>query len=214
MIDLAVHRPGGRTARIRAAALEATVSALIEHGYDGLTMERIADRAGVNKTTLYRRWGSRTGLVVDAVESYAAAQADVPDTGDIDEDLRRWARSIYTMLTGTVSGALVRAIFSAGDTAELRHLRRRFWLSRVVLVRPLVERAIIRGQLPPGTDTDEVIRHVGAPLYYRLLVLAEPLRVESADLAAAVTATAAKAGVFIDQSAHSAPGDGGGLEAK
>jgi len=214
MIDLAVHRPGGRTARIRAAALEATVSALIEHGYDGLTMERIADRAGVNKTTLYRRWGSRTGLVVDAVESYAAAQADVPDTGDIDEDLRRWARSIYTMLTGTVSGALVRAIFSAGDTAELRQLRRRFWLSRVVLVRPLVERAIIRGQLPPGTDTDEVIRHVGAPLYYRLLVLAEPLRVESADLAAAVTATAAKAGVFIDQSAHSAPGDGGGLEAK
>ena|SRR5215203_1958410 len=214
MIDLAVHRPGGRTARIRAAALEATVSALIEHGYDGLTMERIADRAGVNKTTLYRRWGSRTGLVVDAVESYAAAQADVPDTGDIDEDLRRWARSIYTMLTGTVSGALVRAIFSAGDTAELRQLRRRFWLSRVVLVRPLVERAIIRGQLPPGTDTDEVIRHVGAPLYYRLLVLAEPLSVESADLAAAVTATAAKAGVFIDQSAHSARGDGGALEAK
>jgi AcrR family transcriptional regulator len=214
MVDLAVRRPGGRTARIRAAALEATVSALIEHGYDGLTMERIADRAGVNKTTLYRRWGSRTGLVVDAVESYAAAQADVPDTGDIDEDLRRWARSIYTMLTGTVSGALVRAIFSAGDTAELRQLRRRFWLSRVVLVRPLVERAIIRGQLPPGTDTDEVIRHVGAPLYYRLLVLAEPLSVESADLAAAVTATAAKAGVFIDQSAHSARGDGGALEAK
>ena len=214
MVDIAVRRPGGRTARIRAAVLEATVSALIEHGYDELTMERIADLAGVNKTTLYRRWGSRTGLVVDAVESYAAAQADVPDTGDIDEDLRRWARSIYTMLTGTVSGALVRAIFSAGDKAELRHLRRRFWLSRVVLVRPLVERAIIRGQLPPGTDTDEVIRHVGAPLYYRLLVLAEPLSVESADLAAAVTATAAKAGVFIDQSAHSAPGDGGGLEAK
>ena len=147
MVDIAVRRPGGRTARIRAAVLEATVSALIEHGYDGLTMERIADRAGVNKTTLYRRWGSRTGLVVDAVESYAAAQADVPDTGDIDEDLRRWARSIYTMLTGTVSGALVRAIFSAGDTAELRHLRRRFWLSRVVLVRPLVERAIIQSDL-------------------------------------------------------------------
>lgn len=204
MVDLAVRRPGGRTARIRVAVLEATVSALIEHGYDGLTMERIADRAGVNKTTLYRRWGSRIGLVVDAVEYYAAAQADVPDTGDIDEDLRRWARSIHTMLTGKVSGALVRAVFSAGDTAELRHLRQRFWLSRVVLVRPLVERAIIRGQLPPGTDTDEVIRHVGAPLYYRLLVLAEPLSVESADLAASVTATAAKAGVFIDESARSA----------
>jgi AcrR family transcriptional regulator len=176
--------------------LEATVAALVEDGYDGLSVDDIAIRAGTNKTTLYRRWGGRTGLVVDAVESYGAAQAEVPDTGDFDEDLRLWARSIYTMLTGTSSGALVRAVFSAGDTSELRHLRRRFWLSRAVLVRPLVDRAVARGQLPAGTDIDEVIRHVGAPLYYRLLVLAEPLTVEAADLAAAVTAAAAHAGVF------------------
>jgi hypothetical protein len=76
----------------------------------------------------------------------------------------------------------------------------RFWLMRAALVRPLVDQAVRRGQLPAGTDADEVIRHVGAPLYYRLLVLAEPLSGEAADLAAAVATTAAKAGVFVQSS--------------
>jgi AcrR family transcriptional regulator len=65
----------------------------------------------VNKTTLYRRWGGRERLIVDAVETFAVAQAEVPDTGDIDEDLRLWARSILRTLTGPVSGALIRAVF-------------------------------------------------------------------------------------------------------
>jgi AcrR family transcriptional regulator len=194
---VAGRRPGGRTARVRAAALEATVAALIDHGFEGFTIEDVATRSGIHKTTLYRRWGGRIGLIADAVASFGAAQADVPDSGDFAEDLRQWAGSIRTMLTGTTSGALVRAVFSAGDTAELRHLRQRFWLSRAILVRPLVERAITRGQIPAGTDVDEVIRHVGAPLYYRLLILAEPLSTEAADLAAAVTTAAARAGVFV-----------------
>jgi AcrR family transcriptional regulator len=197
LTDLAVTRPGGRTARIRAAVLDATVAALIEHGYASLTVDDVAARAGVNKTTLYRRWGGRARLVFDAVETYAVAHADVPDTGNIDEDLRRWARSIQRMLTGTVSGPLVRAVFSSGDSADVQPLRERFWLSRLALARGMVERAILRGELPPGTDTDDMILHVGAPLYYRLLVLAQPLDIEAADLAAAVTAAAAKTGVFV-----------------
>lgn len=197
MLDTAWARPGGRTARVRAGVLEATVAELIERGYAGLTVEGVASRAGVNKTTLYRRWGGRDALIVDAVEAFAAAEAKVPDSGDIEEDLRLWARSILATLTGPVSGALVRAVFGgAGDSPQVHQLRHRFWLTRSALVMPMVYRAIARGQLPPGTAADEVIRHVGAPLYYRLLVLGEPLTPEAADLAARVTATAALAGVF------------------
>jgi AcrR family transcriptional regulator len=192
-----VARPGGRTARIRTAVLDATVAELVDRGFAGLTVEAVSFRAGVNKTTIYRRWGSREGLIVDAVETFAATQVDLPDTGTIEEDLRLWARSVLKTLTGPVSGALVRAVFSAaGDSPEVRELRHRFWLIRAALVRPLIEKAIRRGQLPAGTDADEVIRHVGAPLYYRLLVLAEPLSGTAADLAAAVATIAAKAGVF------------------
>jgi AcrR family transcriptional regulator len=198
MVDSAVARPGGRTARVRTAVLDATVTELVERGFAGLTVEAVSSRAGVNKTTIYRRWGGREGLIVDAVETFAAAQVDLPDTGTIEEDLRLWARSILKTLTGPVSGALVRAVFSgAVDSADVRELRHRFWLTRAALVRPLIDQAIRRGQLPVGTDADEVIRHVGAPLYYRLLVLAEPLSGQAADLAAAVATTAARAGAFV-----------------
>jgi AcrR family transcriptional regulator len=186
--------------------LDATVAELVEHGFAGLTVEAVAKRAGVNKTTIYRRWGGRAGLIVDAVETFAAAQVDLPDTGTIEEDLRLWARSVLKTLTGPTSGALVRAVFSgAGDSSVVRELRHRFWLTRAALVRPMIDQAVRRGQLPIGTDADEVIRHVGAPLYYRLLVLAQPLSGEAADLAAAVATTAAKAGVFV----HSSESSGG-----
>jgi AcrR family transcriptional regulator len=196
MGDLARMRPGGRTARTRAAVIGATVAELAAHGYGGLTVEQVAARAGVHKTTLYRRWGGKEGLVVDAVEAVAAAAVRLPDTGSVDEDLRRWARSIVTTLTAGDSGAVVRALFGGGDAPELRDLRRRWWLTRAALVVPMVERATERGQLPAGTDPVEVIRQVGAPLYYRLLVLMEPLDDAAADLAAAAAVAAARAGVF------------------
>src|SRR5215210_6400524 len=126
MVDTASTRPGGRTARVRATVLEATVAELIEHGYAGLTVEGVAARAGVNKTTLYRRWGGRDALIVDAVEAFAAAEAKVPDSGDIEEDLRLWARSILATLAGPGSTAPVladplsvgHADGSAGDRAR------------------------------------------------------------------------------------------------
>ena len=195
MADSALRRPGGRTARVRDAVLRATVDELVERGPIDLSLDAIAHRAGVSKATMYRRWGGRDGLVLDAVEWYGVAQAEVPDTGSFQEDLRRWARSIQRMLGDPIAGALVMAVF-AGDRAATRPLRKRFWQSRLEVVRPLVERAIERGEVPGDTDADEVIRNLGAPLYYRYLVLDEPVTEDAADLTAAVTAQAARQGVF------------------
>lgn len=196
-LDAAGRRPGGRTGRTRAAVLDATVAELVEHGIGRLSIDAIAARAGVSKSTVYRRWGDRDALLVDAVETFGAEYADPPDSGDIDEDLRLWAHSLLGTLTGPTSGALVRAVFgSAGDSPQARRLRHGYWLVRSTLVTPMVERAVHRGQLPPGTVAEEVVKHVGAPLYYRLLVLDEPLDERAADLAARATAVAARAGVF------------------
>ncbi|MFE3903268.1 TetR/AcrR family transcriptional regulator, partial [Streptomyces sp. NPDC059153] len=57
------RRPGGRTARIRKQVLDAVLSELGEHGYDGLTTDTVAARAGVHRTTVYRRWGDVGGCV-------------------------------------------------------------------------------------------------------------------------------------------------------
>jgi AcrR family transcriptional regulator len=197
MTDAARARPGGRTARTAAAVLDATIAELARVGYPALTVEAVAARAGVDRTTVYRRWGGREGLVAAAVESFAVEQAQVPETGDVDEDLRRWAHSILATLSRPDTAAVVRAVFGGGDSPRLRELRHRFWAVRAALVVPVVERAVERGQLPAGTDAVEVVRHVGAPLYYRLLVLDEQLTPAAADLAAAVTAAAAHAGVFV-----------------
>jgi AcrR family transcriptional regulator len=194
--DTAVQRPGGRTARVREAALRATLQELLEHGYLGASLDTIARRSGVNKATLYRRWGGRDGLILDAVEWFGVTQADVPDTGEFDADLRLWAQSIHAMLTDETTAALVRAVFAA-DPDATRPLRRRFWHSHLNLVRPIVERAIARNEIPANTDVDEVIRHVGAPLYYRFLVLDEAVTPEAAELAAVVAAHAARHGLFV-----------------
>lgn len=177
------------------AVLDATLQELLAHGFGGVSVDRVAARAGISRATLYRRWGGRDGLVLDAVEWFGVSHADVPDSGDLDEDLRRWARSVQGLLTDPMTGALVRAVLLA-DSQGAHDVRQRFWRSRLQRVRPIVERAVARGQIPDDTDIDEVIRHVGAPLYYRFLVLDEPVTAEAADLAAAVTAIAVHRGVF------------------
>src|SRR5690348_8525475 len=88
------QRPGGRTARTRATVLQAVVAELAEYGYAGTSVERVAQRAGIAKTTIYRRWGGLDGLLADLVAEYAAQEIPVPDEGDLDRDLRAVARMV------------------------------------------------------------------------------------------------------------------------
>ncbi|GII23370.1 TetR family transcriptional regulator [Planosporangium mesophilum] len=197
MIDDATQRPGGRTARVRAAVLTATLQELAQRGYAGMSVESVAQRAGVHKTTVYRRWATKPNLLMDAIATLAETKISVPDTGDLAEDLRSFARTIATTITGHDGGAVVRGLFSgATESSEVRDFLHGFWAGRFAQVRPMVERAIGRGELPTDTDADEVIKHVGAPLYYRLLVTAEAVTSEAAELAADSAVAAARAGVF------------------
>ena len=191
-------RPGGRTARTRAAVLEAALDELAERGWDQASVETIASRAGVHKTTVYRRWGSKDRLVAEALEAAADQRIQIPDTGDIDQDLRALARAVLAILTSRDGAATVRALVAgAQDSLDVGRVVRRFWATRLAHVGPLVDRAVSRGQLPNGTDPDDLMRYLAAPLFHRLLVTAEPLTTATADQAAAVVLAAARAGVFI-----------------
>jgi AcrR family transcriptional regulator len=196
-------RPGGRTARTRAAVLEAALDELAERGWDQASVETIASRAGVHKTTLYRRWGSKDRLVAEALEAAADRRIQIPDTGDIDQDLRALARAVLAVLTSRDGAATVRALVAgAQDSPDVGRVVRRFWATRLAHVGPLVDRAVSRGQLPNGTDPDDLMRYLAAPLFHRLLVTAEPLTTATADQAAAVVLAAARAGVFISTWPH------------
>ncbi|MER5354598.1 TetR/AcrR family transcriptional regulator [Kitasatospora sp. NPDC002551] len=192
-----MQRPGGRTARVRAAVLKAAEDALVEVGFAGLDLGDVARRAEVGRTTVYRRWGSVSALLADLLTDMAEQSLPRTRTGSLHEDLRAVARLIRRTLADPRQGALFRAVLVAATcdatAAEALH---RFYRVRVAEWAPCVAEAVERGELPPGTDPEEVIRAVSAPLYYRMLTTPDPLDEATADRAAAAAEAAAKTGAF------------------
>ncbi|MEU7001329.1 TetR/AcrR family transcriptional regulator [Nonomuraea sp. NPDC046570] len=192
-------RPGGRTAKVRAAVLDATQDELVDVGFHGLAMDRVAARAGVGKTTVYRRWRDPGGLVTDLMVELADQSTPHADTGSIEGDLRANAMSVLGAINDQRLGATLQAVIAAAtcDPAAADALNA-FYLRRVKEWATAVDRAVERGELPAGTDGAEVIRAVSAPLYYRLVVTREPVDERHAERAAARVLAAARAGAFAE----------------
>ncbi|MFI7126577.1 TetR/AcrR family transcriptional regulator [Nonomuraea sp. NPDC050153] len=191
-------RPGGRTARVRAAVMEATQDELVEHGFHGLTMDQVAARAGVGKTTVYRRWGSRAGLVTDLMIELANQSTPHADTGGVEADLRANALSVLEAINDGRLGATFQAVIAAATSDEqAAGALRAFYERRIEEWANVVHLAVKRGELPGGTDGAEVIRAISAPLYYRLVVTREPVTEVDAERSVARTLAAARAGAFV-----------------
>ena len=170
------RRPGGRSSRVRAAAIAATLAELAERGYAALSLERIARRAGVNPTSLYRRWGSRERLVLEAMLEQVAANVPVPDTGSLREDLLELARTAATNSARPEVAAMARAVAAqAPHDTELAAAAEAFWAERLALDGAIVERAIARGEVAPTTDPTQVIEAVIGPIHLRLLLTGQPI---------------------------------------
>jgi AcrR family transcriptional regulator len=190
-------RPPGRGPKVRAAVLSATLGELTEKGYTALTVDNVARRAGVHKTTIYRRWSDRETLVADAVAGLAVARVPSRDTDDIAAYLRELARSLVKFLDSPVGKAIAAATLSdASRIPEIAEARRRFFQDRFRRAEPVVSEAIVRGELPPNTDPAELVRALVAPIYLRLLVTAEPVSQTTADRAAQAALAAARAGAL------------------
>ncbi len=199
---LGARRPGGRTARTRAAVLRAVVEELSDNGYAGATVERLAARAGIAKTTIYRRWGGLSGLLADLMDGYAAQLIPVPDEGSLDADLRVLSRDVVAGLQDPViRTACTSIVVAAVHDPAAREMLARFIAARTAMMAVIVNRAADRGEVPPGTDTAAVIQIVTAHIYYRLFTAGEPLGQDVADRAAAIAAAAARAGVLAPRDA-------------
>ncbi|HEY7144609.1 MAG TPA: TetR/AcrR family transcriptional regulator [Streptosporangiaceae bacterium] len=193
-------RPGGRTARTAVAVFAATIGELASRSYDDISIESIAARAGVHKTTIYRRWRTKAELVSQAVTDAARSLIPVPDTGSVEADLRGLSRSVMATLSSPEGNATTRSLLAgATASAQIRQLMQQFWTARLTATAAIVERAVGRGELPAGTDPAPVLQAMAAPLYYRLLVTGDQLTQRDADLSAAAAAAAARAGVFAGQ---------------
>jgi AcrR family transcriptional regulator len=178
--------------------LHAVIEELAHSGWDGVSVESVALRAGVHKTTIYRRWGDKNNLVAEALKAAAGSRIQIPDTGDIAQDLRDLARAVQLLLATREGAATTRAMAARShDSDGVGQVMRALWAGRLAQVTPMIERAVARGQLPAGTNPDDLMKHLSAPLFHRLLVTAEPVTKANADQAAAAALAAALAGVFV-----------------
>ncbi|WP_346012149.1 TetR/AcrR family transcriptional regulator [Streptomyces sp. SID3343] len=177
---------------------EATLAELADKGFAGLTVEAVAARSGVHKTTVYRRWRNAAGLAADALDLASTEPWPIPDTGTIAGDLRAITALVSTGFLDATDGPTARALVVAAVRDPIASdALRGFLVGRLVDAGSVVERAVERGELPPGTDGVEVVRAAVAPLYYRLFITNEPVGDAVSTRAADAAVVAARAGVFV-----------------
>lgn len=191
------RRPGGRTARVRGQVLDAVLAELAEHGYDGLTVEAVAARAGVHRVTVHRRWGDVGGLLADVLDAAGDDDWQPPDTGSLQADLTALNQEIHDAMAAapSIMAALISASFRS-EKAELA--QRRLWEDRYRRSETIVSRALHRGELPPHTDARRLLIAATAPLYHQLVLLHAPPDPDLPRHAARTAVLAAAAGAFTD----------------
>ena len=191
-------RPGGRTAAVRAAVLRATGEMLVESGLQGLELTAVAERAGVGKSTVYRRWGSVPALVTDLLCDMAAQSLQRADTGSLRGDLRANAALVRRTLMNPRQGRLFKAIIAASSCDDRTAAAlSTFYDRRVAEWAGCVADAVARGEAPTGTDAAAAIRQVSAPLYYQFLTSTRPLTTKDAERAVDAAIAAITVGAFV-----------------
>ena len=167
-----------RSEKARLAILAAAAELLVARGLSAVSMDAVAERAGVSKATIYRWWPSKETLALDALYTEWAAAGPAPrDTGSLRSDLlsllRPWARLIVSRPYGRVIAALITE--AQTDPVFAGEYRGRVVEPRRAQARAIFRRAIERGEIPAGTNVEVALDLIYGPLYHRLLHAHAPL---------------------------------------
>ncbi|HVI95852.1 MAG TPA: TetR/AcrR family transcriptional regulator [Anaeromyxobacter sp.] len=149
-------RPGGRSARVVEVVLAATRAELARAGYSRLSVEAVAERAHVNKTTVYRRWPTKASLVVAAVTAVLVVE-DGPQRESLRDDLLFLARWLAAWMETPEGWGVTRALFAETDEAEVQVLSRTARLKVRERWEAAVRRSMARGEVPADTDVSLVV---------------------------------------------------------
>ena len=169
------QRRGGRTAEVTRRIHDATLGLLAEAGHDECTFQNVAKRAGIERSTLYRRYSSRWTMLVEAWSARFAAQMVVKPTGSFAADLRSHLKSIADVLNSPLGMAMVAAGAFARLDLAAQATAGDFWKARLTEQEPFVAAAIARGELPPHIDREALFAAADGPLYFRLLIVGRPI---------------------------------------
>jgi len=153
------------------AVLEAALAQLAEVGFERLSIPEVATLAGVNKTSIYRRWPGKDELVRDALAAAMRHVEEAPDTGDLRGDLLALARAVAEFAQSPVGTAIVRILLAEGGNPELRALATgAYGEVEQQVPRAMLRRAVERGELGEDVDPSLVLFTLAGAVVHRVFI--------------------------------------------
>ncbi|MFG2824655.1 TetR/AcrR family transcriptional regulator [Kitasatospora sp. NPDC048365] len=164
--------PELRNQRSHRAILDAALELALRDGYAKVTVEGIAQAAGVGKQTIYRWWPSRAAVVLEALNDRSGPASQVPDTGDVEADITATAEAVIRLL-GTDLGTVWRGLVAdaQGDPRLAEDLRRTFFEPRMARWQERLQTAVDAGELRTDVPTRTIVELLFGPVYHRLLIM-------------------------------------------
>jgi AcrR family transcriptional regulator len=148
---------------------------LSEGGVGGFTVDEVARRSGVAKTTIYRHWPSREALVIDACSRIRDEQ-EVPDTGSLEDDVTAILTNIgHLLATSRWSSVLPSIVDVAERDPEFADIHRRIQHGHAAPLRAVIDRAAGRGEIAATADRSTMIAGLMGALFYRRWFSREPI---------------------------------------
>lgn len=163
-----------RNMETQNSILNASYELLLEKGFAAVTVEKIAERAGVSKATIYKWWPNKAAVVIDGYLSAASDRLPVPDTGTVVEDIRQHAVNLGHFLLGR-EGKVIMELIGEGQTDPglAEAYRTRYFAPRRQEARQILERGVKRGELGEQLDIATCIDLIYGPIFYRLIMTGE-----------------------------------------
>ncbi|HZM55863.1 MAG TPA: TetR/AcrR family transcriptional regulator [Acidimicrobiales bacterium] len=167
----------------RERVLTATLDLLTEAGLGGLTIDDVSKRSGVAKTTIYRHWPNRNALIVDACLRMTDGDEEPPDTGSLEGDVMAILTNLAELLvTARWSSILPSIVDAAERDPEIAEVHSRLQRWHAAPLRAALERAALRGEIPPEADFSAIAAALRGPLYFRRWFSREPINDSFVDL--------------------------------
>ena len=164
-----------RTQRSRQVILAGALSELGEAGFGAFTIESVAARAGVAKSTVYRHWPDKVTLIADAFETFH--EQNVPHTGDLParESLLRLLRHVAEVVVDSAFSACIPALIEGAERdPRLREFRHRYSAQRRESLTALISQGVTDGEFCPAIDPELAAQALLGPIFYRRLMTSEP----------------------------------------
>lgn len=156
--------PQIRGERLVAIVLDATMRELANAGYRALSIETVAEHAGVNKTTIYRRWPTKAELVRDALLSRVGPVFAHPDEGSLRADLLAFAKGLRDIISTPEGKGIFRVMAAESESTELGAVMSQIKETTGAIMVEMVGRAEARGEVAKGADAELIVSCVVAPI--------------------------------------------------